>query len=61
MQKMKFFNKDLFGICDQIPRKLRILSRLLKKCLMENFSFCAVKFLILDIKFGFSCGEWNVH
>ena len=27
---------------DQIRRKLRILSHLLKKFLMENFIFCAV-------------------
>ena len=27
---------------DQIPRKLRILSHLLKKSLMENFIFCLV-------------------
>ena len=28
-------------ICDQIHRKLRIWSHLLKKSLMDNFSFCA--------------------
>ena len=42
-QKMKFFIKDFFSKCDQIRRKLRIWSHLLKKSLMENFSFCAVK------------------
>ena len=41
-QKMKFFIKDLFSKCDQIRRKPRIRSHLLKKSLMENFIFCAV-------------------
>ena len=36
-QKMKFSIKDLFSKCDQIHRKLRIWSQLLKKSLMENF------------------------
>ena len=35
-QKMKFFIKDFFSKCDQICRKLRIWSHLLKKSLMEN-------------------------
>ena len=35
-QKLKFSIKDFF-------RKLQIWSRLLKKSLMENFIFCAVK------------------
>ena len=39
---MKFYIKDFFSKCDQIRRKLRILSRLLKKSSMENFIFCAV-------------------
>ena len=41
-QKMKFSIKDFFSKCDQIRRKLRIWSHLLKKSLMENFFFCAV-------------------
>ena len=41
--KMKFSIKDFFSRCDQIRRNLRIWSHLLKKCLMENFIFCAVK------------------
>ena len=41
-QKMKFFIEDFFSKCDQIRRKLRIWSHLLKKCLMKNFIFCAV-------------------
>ena len=36
---MKFSIKDLFSKCDQIRRKLRIWSHLLKKSLMENFIF----------------------
>ena len=41
-QKMKFSIKDFFSKCDQISKKLRIWSHLLKKSLMENFIFCAV-------------------
>ena len=41
-QEMKFSIKDFFSKCDQIRRKLRIWSHLLKKSLMENFIFCAV-------------------
>ena len=41
-QKMKFSIKDFFSECDQIRRKLRIWSHLLKKSLMENFTFCVV-------------------
>ena len=47
---MKFSIKDFFSKCDQICRKLWISSHLLKKPLMDNFIFCAVKrFLILNI------------
>ena len=42
-QKMKFSIKDFFSKCDQIRRFLWIWSYLLKKYLMENFIFCAVK------------------
>ena len=41
-QKMKFSIKDFISICDQIHRKLRIWSHLLKKSLMKNFIFCTV-------------------
>ena len=41
-QKIKFYIKDFFSKSDQIRRKLRIWSLLLKKSLMENFIFCAV-------------------
>ena len=36
-QKMKFFIKDFFNKSDQIRKKLRIWSHLLKEYLMENF------------------------
>ena len=39
---MKFSIKIFFSKCDQICRKLRIWSHLLKISLMENFIFCAV-------------------
>ena len=38
-QKVKFSIKDSFSKCDQIRRKQRIWSHLLKKSLMENFIF----------------------
>ena len=41
-QKMKFSIKEFFSKYDQIRRKLRIWSHLLRKSLMENFIFCAV-------------------
>ena len=41
-QKMKFSIGDFFSKCDQIRKKLRIWSHLLKKSLMENFIFCEV-------------------
>ena len=34
--------KDFFSKSEQISRKLRNWSHLLKKCLMENFIFCAL-------------------
>ena len=42
LQKMKFSIKDFSSKCEQVLRKLRIWSHLLKKSLMENFIFCAV-------------------
>ena len=47
-QKMKFSIKDFLSKCDQIRRKLRIWSHLLKKSLIENFIFCAVLTLSLS-------------
>ena len=46
---MKISTKDIFSKCDQNLRKLRIESHLLKKSLMENFNFCAVYVLPLQI------------
>ena len=42
-QKVKFSIKDFFSKCDQIHRKLRIWSHLLKKPLLENSIFCGVR------------------
>ena len=41
-QNMRFSIKDLFSKCDQICRKLRIWSLLLKKSLLETSFFVAV-------------------
>ena len=41
--KMKFSIKVFLSKCDQIRRKLQLWPHLLKKCLMQNFIFCAVK------------------
>ena len=49
---MKFSIKDFFSKCDQIRRKLRIWSHLLKKSSMENFIFCAVSSSYIDINFS---------
>ena len=51
-QKMKFSIKDFFSKCDQIRRKLRIWSHLLKKSIMENFIFCAVYNLLFTVCVG---------
>ena len=56
-QKIKFYTKDFFSKCDQIHRKLRIWSHLLKKSLMKIFNFCAVQQLF-SINFernGYKC------
>ena len=45
VQKMKF-SIDFFSKCDQIRRKLRICSHLLKKSATENLIFCAVQDLL---------------
>ena len=42
VQKMNLFIEDFFSKCDQIRRKLRIWSHLLKKFLIENFIFFAM-------------------
>ena len=54
-QKMKVSFNGLFSKYDQIHRKLRIWSHLLKKYLMENLIFCVVAFdyfyqnLLIDV------------
>ena len=56
-QKMEFSIKDFFSKCDQIRRKLRIWSQLMKKPLMENFIFCAVGQPSHHIHFCWVCKE----
>ena len=54
-QKIKFSIKDFFSKYDQIRRKLRIWSHLLKEFLMENFIFCAMKSVIAVVVLTFVC------
>ena len=56
--KMKFSIKDFFSKGDQIRRKLRIWSHLLKKSPMENFIFCAVLGILLPNFVNWKC-EWK--
>ena len=42
--------EDFFSKCDQIRRKLRLWSHLLKKSLLENFILCAVFILVNFMK-----------
>ena len=51
---MKFSLKDLLSKCDQIRRKLRICSHLLKKYLMEDFIICAVCIKVFSLKKTFT-------
>ena len=46
VHKMKFSIQDVFSKCDQIQRKLRIWSHLLKKSLVENLIFCVVRWVL---------------
>ena len=55
---MKFSIKDFLSKCDQIHKKLRIWSHLLKKSLMENLIFCAV-ILKIDSQKASSVAEMN--
>ena len=48
-QTLKFSIKDFFSKCNQIHSFQRIWSYLVKKSLMENFTFCAVVGLFLKI------------
>ena len=47
-QKVKFSIMDFFSKCEQFLRKLWIWSNLLKKSLMENFTFCAVPYVFYE-------------
>ena len=47
---MKFSIKDFFSKCEQICSFLRIWSHPLKKSLMGNFIFCAVKYQVKTSK-----------
>ena len=51
-QKMNFSIKYFFSKCDKIRRKLHFWSHLLKKSLLKNFIFCAVRRSILLRKRG---------
>ena len=44
-QEMKFFIEDIFSKCEQLRSFLRIWTHLLKKVFMENFIFCAKRYL----------------
>ena len=41
-KKMGFYAKDFFSKCEKIHNEQRIWSHILKKSLMEDFTFCAV-------------------
>ena len=62
-QKVRFFIEDFFSYCDQISRKLRIWSHLLKKLFVGKFIFCAVcddyfvSLLLLLPKRNFECAS----
>ena len=53
--KMQFTIKDFISKCDQIRRKLRIWSYLLKKSLMENCIFvqCSLKTTNISLNTAF--------
>ena len=48
-EKVKLTIKDFFSNCDQIRWKQRLWSHLLRKSLLENFIFCAVKAIVTKI------------
>ena len=56
---MKFSTKDSFSKYDQIHRKLRVWSHLLKKSFMENFIFCAV--YRVNIRIQPKYGKWQAR
>ena len=47
--KTEVFHQGFHRKCDQIHRKLQIWSHLLKKFLMKNFIFGAVKCQMVDV------------
>ena len=51
-KKMKFSTKDFLSKYDQIRSFLQILSHLLEKSLMKNFTFCSVERLTLTKEDG---------
>ena len=53
--KMQFSIKDFISKCDQIRRKLRVWSHLLKKSLMENciFVWCSLKTTNISLNTAF--------
>ena len=57
-QKMKFSIKHFFSKCDQIRRKLRIWSHLLKKSLMKSLT--NLYFLCSTTKYRKIPKTWNV-
>ena len=59
-EKTKFFIKNFFSKCDQIGRKLRIWSHLVKKFLMKNSIICAVRDLFLGILGNISKNGENI-
>ena len=57
---MKFSIKDFFSKCDQIYRKLRIWSRLLKKSLIEHFIIFTVSPVFLVNSKAMFCPGKNI-
>ena len=60
-EKMKFSIKDFFSKWDQIYRFLWFLSHLLKKSLMENSIFCAVKYIIKVMTVNGQIWDWKLQ
>ena len=56
---MKFSITNFFGKCDQIRRKLRIWSHLLKNPIMENFIFSVLQSTSTQITFYINYTVWN--
>ena len=59
-QKIEFSITDFFSEGDQIRRKLRIWSHLLKKSVMENFIFRAVSLTDFDVLLH-QIATYNIH